>query len=216
MPVTCRDTITSALKKVGVLRAGGSASDGAATDALSSLSSYYQELITNGSVGRIRNIPISAEFDGNSGVNQHINVLTDEAVTIDLPATVPYSYWYTWRPCRDYGWGLNIPMGGDTGDNVPPDKSIVRITDQFGDGRATYIYDGTIQRWMRIDALTLDDEAPLSARNSDGLAAVMALRLADQYGDTLISQMTVRAAASYKMAMVMNYGNVDERVDCGW
>ena len=204
---TNRDIITSALKKLGVLRAGGSASDGAATDALSSLSSYYQELITNGTCGRVRNIPISRSFDGNSGVNQHINVLTEDSVVIDLPSVVPYDYWNTWRPWRDYGWGLNIPFGGDDGDNVPPDKSVVRITSEFNSDRATYIYDGTIQRWMRIDELTLDDEAPLSARNSDGLAAVLALRLADQYGDTLISQATPMAANRYKMALVMNYGN---------
>ena len=215
MAVTARDVINSALRKLGVLRAGGIASDGAATDALSSLSSFYQELITNGTCGRIRNIPIGAETDGTSGVNQHINVLTEDPVNITLPSVVPYSYWDTWRPCRDYGWGLNIPFGGNDGNNVPPDKSIVRVTDQYGSGRATYIYDGTIQSWMRIDALTLDDEAPLSARNSDGLAAVMALRLADQYGDTLISQATPLAASKYRMALVMNYGNADVET-CGW
>jgi hypothetical protein len=204
---TTRDIITSALKKLGVLRAGGTASDGAATDALSSLSSYYQELITNGTCGRVWDIPLSRSFDGNAGVNQHINILTEDPVTIDLPSIVPYTYWNTWRPYRDYGWGLNVPIGGDNGDNVPPDKAVVRITSEFDENRATYIYDGTIQRWMRIDNLTLDSEAPLSARNSDGLAAVMAIRLADQYGDTLISQATPMAANRYRLAMVTNYGN---------
>jgi len=212
--VTTRDIITSALKKLGVLRAGGSASDGAATDALSSLSSFYQELITNGTCGRVSDIPINGPFSATAGINQHINELNDETVTITLPDTVPYNYWYTWRPCRDYGWGLNVPLGGDDGSNVPPDKSIIRITSKFNDDRATYIYDGTIQRWMRIDNLTLDSEAPLSARNSDGLAAVMALRLADQYGDSLISQATPLAANKYRLALVMNYGNAES--DCGY
>lgn len=208
---TTRDVINSALRKLGILRAGGSASDGAATDALSSLSSWYQEIITNGTCGRIENIPIGAATTATTGANQHINVLTDEAVNLTLPVTVPYAYWDTWMPCRDYGWGLNVPLGGNSGDNVPPDKSVVRITDQFGFGRATYIYDAPVQRWMRIDALTLDDEAPLSARGPDGLAAVLATRLVAEYGDALLSAATLQAANRYRLALVNSYNG-----GCEW
>jgi len=212
MATTARDTITSALKKLGVLRAGGSAKGGDAGDALASLSSWYQELITNGTCGVVRNVPISSSLDATTGFNQHINVLTDDEVDLKLPSTVQYEYWDTYEPCRDYGWGLNVPLGGTSGMNVPPDKSVVRITDQFGPGRATYIYDGTVQRWMRIDALTLDDEAPLSARGPDGLASVLAVRLVDEYGDALLSPATIQSANKYRLALVQNYNGGD----CGW
>lgn len=210
MAITARETISSALRKVGILRAGGQASDGAATDALSSLSSWYQELITNGTCGRVRDIPVSGPLTATSGAGQHINVLNDEAVTITPPDIVPYYYWDTYMPARDYGWGLNVPLGDDTGENVPTDLSVLRITSKFNNDRATYIYDGTIQRWVRIDNLTLDSETPLSARSPDGVAAVLATRLVDQYGDTLLSVATVQAANRYRLALVSNYNRENE------
>lgn len=207
---TARDVITLALKKIGVLRSGGVATAADAADAMASLASFYQEIITNGSCGRIQDIPITRSGSATTGVNQHINVLTDDAVTLELPATVPYDYWHTWRPGRDYGWGLNVPLGGDDGFNVPRDKSVVRVTDQFGPARATYIYDGTVQRWLRLDTLALSDEAPLSARSFDGLASVLAIRLTELFGGDLASPVTVQSANRYKIALVTNHGNSED------
>ena len=204
---TARDVITLSLKKIGVLRSGGEATSSDAADALASLASFYQEIIANGVCGRIQNIPVSRTGSATTGVNQHINVLTDDEVSLQLPATVAYDYWHTWRPCRDYGWGLNVPLGGDDGYNVPRDKSVVRVTDQFGPARATYIYDGTVQRWLRLDTLGLTDEAPLSARGFDGLASVLAIRLTELFGADLASPVTVQSANRYKLALVTNYGS---------
>lgn len=205
MPHTARDVAALALRKLGVLRAGAEPKAADAAEALASLSSFYEECITSGAFGRVANIPVTIGGDATSGVNQHINVLTEDEVNIDLPTVVPYYHWDTWMRCRDYGWGLNVPLGPDNGDNVPPDKSVVRVTDQFGTGRATYIYDSPIQRWVRIDALTLNDEPPLSARSLDGLASVIAVRLADQFGSQL-SATTVQSANRYQSALVHNYG----------
>lgn len=206
---TARDVITLALKKIGVLRSGGEASAADAADAMASLASLYEEWISQGTFGRIQDIPIVRSGNVTAGVNQHINVLTDEEVSIELPAIVCYNYWYTWRPSRDYGWGLSVPLGGDEGYNVPRDKSVIRITDQFGQSRATYIYDGTIQRWMRLDTLSLTDEAPLSARGFDGLASVLAIRLTELFGAELATAQTVRSANRYSVALVTNYGSGD-------
>lgn len=210
---TVRDVAQRAFRKLGVLRAGGtmSAEDGA--EALSSLTSLYAKWITAGTFGRVASIPIVNGGELTTGDNQHINVTTEDAVTIDLPATLPACHWDTWRPCRDYGWGLNVPLGGE-GVRMPRDKSVVRVTDQFGPARATYIFDGTVQRWMRVDVLTLNDEAPLSARDSDGLSAVLAMRLTDQYGAELLGPGTQQAANSYRMALVTSYGN--EEVCSRW
>lgn len=207
---TVRDIGTLALRKLGVLRSGGEMKAADAQECLDSLTSFYNECIGMGTFGRVWNVPISTAGTITSGANQHINVLTEDAVTVDLPTTLPACHWDTWRPCRDYGWGLNVPLGGDTGLNVPRDKSVVMVTDQFGAGRATYIYDGTVQRWMRVDTLALTDEAPLSARGADGLAAVLAMRLVDQFGDALASQMTLQAANRYRTALVTNFGVADD------
>lgn len=203
---TARDVINLSLKKIGVLRSGGEASASDAADALASLASLYEEWISQGSFGRVRDVVVNVAGEATAYPSVHINEMVD-GVTIDLPSVVPYDYWYTWRPYRDYGWGLNVPLGGDDGNNVPRDKSVVRITSSENTTRATYIYDGTIQRWMRIDNLTLTDEAPLSARGFDGLASVLAIRLTELFGSELAGPQTLRSANRYSVALVTNYGN---------
>lgn len=206
---TARDVITLSLKKIGVLRSGGEASASDAADALASLASLYEEWISQGAFGRVRDVVVSVAGEATAYPSVHINEMVD-GVSIDLPSVVPYDYWYTWRPYRDYGWGLNVPLGGDDGYNVPRDKSVIRITSSENTTRATYIYDGTIQRWMRIDTLDLDGEAPLSARGFDGLASVLAVRLTELFGSELAGPQTLRSANRYSVALVTNYGTEED------
>lgn len=210
MPYSVRDVCTLALRKLGVLRAGGVPTSADAETARLSLESWYAEAITQGTFGRVYNVAIIKAGAVTPGHSMHVNVTTDEEVSIDLPATVQRDFWSTWRPCRDYGWGLHVPVGGDPGLNVPRDKSVVIVTDQFGAGRATYVYDGTVQRWMRTDTITLNDEAALSARGMDGLASVLAIRLTEQFGSELAGPQTLRSANSYKTALVCNFGNEED------
>lgn len=212
MPATIRDVITLALKKLTIVQSGGVATAEDAADLLASLSSFYNECIDGGTFGRVFDVPISKAFDGSPGHNQQINVLTDEAVALELPATMPSTWCCNWRPWRDYGWGLSVPAD----ENVPHDLSVVRVTDQFGPSRATYIYDGYIQRWVRVDDLdltvdstVLNREAPLSARNMDGLASVLAVRVADQFGQDLLSAITVGSSDRYRRALVTRFGRAD-------
>jgi hypothetical protein len=205
MVESVRDIITAAARKLGIVRSGGTVSANDAADGLRSLTSLYNGWVNGGAFGRVYSVPISTSGDYTAGPNQHINVLTDEAVTIDLPAVMDTINWCNWRPGRDYGWGLNVPYAD--GVNVPPDKTVVRITDQFGPSRAIYIYDGYVQLWMRIDALGLNDEAPLSQRDADGLAAILAVRMSDEFGSELLTAGTVQAANKYKMALVTGYGS---------
>lgn len=202
---TARDVINLALKKLGVLRAGGEASAADAADGLASLVSLYQEWISNGTLGRVASIVASSPGTSSVYPSAHVNE-TVAGVTINLPQVVEYCFWDTWMPCRDYGWGLNVPLGGNDGFGPPRDKSVVRITSTENEDRATYIFDGTIQRWMRIDNLGLTDEAPLSARSFDGLASVLALRLTEYFGSELASPVTLQSANRYRSALVTNYG----------
>ena len=196
MPHTVRDVGTLALRKLGVLRSGGEPSAADAEAARQSLESLYSEWITQGTFGRVYNVAITKSGSVTPGHSMHVNVTTDEEVSIDLPATMQRDFWSTWR--------------GDLGLNVPRDKSVVIVTDQFGAGRATYVYDGTVQRWMRTDTIKLSDEAPLSARGIDGLASVLAIRLTEQFGSELASPQTLRSANSYRTALVCNFGNEDD------
>lgn len=210
MAFTVGDIVKRAYRKLGTIRAGGIVSSNDAADGLESLVNLYNSWVNGGAFGRVYNVPVSASGAYTAGKNQHINVLTDEEVSVELPATMPYIDWCSWRENRDYGWGLNVPYSD--GVNVPPDKTVVRITDQFGPSRAVYIYDGYVQLWMRIDALTLTDEAPLSQRDADGLACILAVRLSEEFGSELMSPMTMRGANAYKIALVSGYGS-EER--CG-
>lgn len=202
---TARDVINLALKKLCVLRAGGEASAADAADGLASLVSLYQEWISNGTFGRVNSIVASSPGVSTVYPNAHVNE-TVSGVTINLPQVVEYHFWDTWMPCRDYGWGLSVPLGGNDGFGPPRDKSVVRITSTENEERATYIFDGTIQRWMRIDNLGLADEASLSARSFDGLASVLAIRLTEYFGSELASPVTLQSANRYKSALVTNYG----------
>lgn len=212
---TLRDTITLALKKLSVIRGSGEPKAQDAADALASLASFYNELIENGTCGRVRSVPITQAFEGNAGYNQHINVMTDEIVTIDLPNLMPWDWCCSWRPERDYGWGLNVPYSD--GQTVPRDLSVVRITKEADATRATYLYDSPVQRWMRIDNLSTQDdnavlnrEAPLSSRNPDGLASLLAMRIADQFGEDLLSAITVRSANTYQKSLAVGFGRTDD------
>ena len=62
-----------------------------------------------------------------------------------------------------------------------PDLACISYCDETTDGDwRSYVSDrGT---WVRLDSLTQDSEAPLSNRNEDGLAALVAVELAEQFG----------------------------------
>lgn len=212
MATTARDICTLAGRKLGLIRAGGELKAADASDMLASLVSFYMESINAGAFGRIRSVLISSETDYDARGGQHINVATEDAVSIDLPATVPACYWDQYQPYGDYGWPLCYD-GYSTGVKAPSDRSVVQITDQFGESRPTYIYDRTVQRWMRIDNLNLNDEAPLSARGADGLSSLLATRVVDQFGSELLSHVTIKSANRYQLALVTHHG-VDDGCYC--
>lgn len=215
---TIRDVIALALKKLTVIRGNGQPTANDAADALASLQSLYHEMISNGTLGSVRNVVVDREHSGAALPGSHYSVTTDEAVSIELPAVVPYWWFCNWDSRRDYGWGLNVPL--NSGVSVPRDLSVVSITDQFGPSRSTYIYDGTIQRWVRVDDLSIEAdsavmnrEAPISQRNPDGMASLLAMRLADQFGQELLSPLTIQAANKFKTALVCRYDSDDR--ECG-
>lgn len=206
MAVTVRDVCTKAFRKLGVLRAGGEMRTADAEDARSSLQSFLMECVTAGTFGRVRDVLVSQPATLTAGENQHVNVTATGTVTVDLPTTVAADYWAYCNPVGDYGWPLNEAAYYSSEVRAPKDRSVIMVTNKDLPERPAYVFDGTIQRWMRIDTLTLNDEAPLSARNSDGLASVLAVRLADEFGASLLSPGTVQAATRYKTALVLHYG----------
>jgi hypothetical protein len=64
----------------------------------------------------------------------------------------------------------------------PLDCSVVVIQDEATGNTAEWIYDGHTGRWLSLYDLTLDSIAPLAYRDPQGLAALLATTIADQFG----------------------------------
>lgn len=197
---TVRDIVTLALKKLGVLRGSGTANNADAESGRASLQSFLMSCITARTFGDVASVLVTDAGAITAALNQHINATVD-GVAVDLPDTVPACFWYCFEPYGDYGWPwCNPSTYASDNMKVPDDLSVVRVTSTESDDRLTYLFDGTIQRWLRIDNLTLNSEAPLSARDSDGLASVLAVRLSDEFTDPRPA--TVLAAKRFKLALV--------------
>lgn len=66
-------------------------------------------------------------------------------------------------------------------DKRVPDLACVTYQDENTDGAwRSYVSDRG--DWVRLDSLTQDSEAPLSKRNEEGLSALVAVEIAEQFG----------------------------------
>lgn len=82
---------------------------------------------------------------------------------------------------------------------MPRDLASIQYRDtNTGTAWRTYLSDkGT---WARIDNLTETSDAPFADRNQDGLAALLATELAEEYGKE-ITPMVMRKAARFQSQM---------------
>lgn len=216
---SARFIVNSALQKLGVLGAGREARTADATDTLAALQAMYGSWIASGAFGRLDDItPIGNTFTASGG--QRI-IRTGTDLEIELPEYVSEGVFddYGNRRTGYYGTVVKINTQGDNiivdveasqpvGCVAPPrDGSVVIITDREGGQTATWLYDGTIKAWQGVERLTLDDEAPRSAADPQGLAAMLAIEIADSYGDAgTIGPATQMQAGRYKQQMVARFG----------
>ena len=78
-----------------------------------------------------------------------------------------------------------------TGNRPPRDLCLVEIV-TAGEEPELHLYDAQRAEWVRLDGLVvnsvaarLSDEAPLSGRSADGLASMVAKKIAEDYGQTV-------------------------------
>ena len=91
MGYSVRDVVTTAMRKLGIIRSGGVPSAGDAEDARLSLQSWYAECIDGGTFGRVWNIHVSKTGSVTPYPNQHVNVLTDDPVAAAWLRKASYS-----------------------------------------------------------------------------------------------------------------------------
>jgi hypothetical protein len=89
-----------------------------------------------------------------------------------------------------------------------PDPSVICAVDPTTNQVDEYLFDGRLQKWITVDDLDLTSPAPLAHRDPAGLAAYLAIELADEYGQTP-TEITLRAAASWLASVTQNWSAED-------
>lgn len=191
---TCRLIVNKALRKIGRLGAGREPRVADQTDALAALQGLYGSWVTAGAFGRLEDvIPLA---DCVAGENQRI-IRNASVITVTLPEFVP-GY------CDPRPYGRERINGDDRSARPPRDGAVIQLKDTNGGQVETHIYDGTLRGWARVDRLQLDDEAPRSAADPEGLSAALALELADDFGAE-IGPTTTGQARRYIGAMTHSF-----------
>lgn len=195
---TCSSIINRALRKLGRLGAGRDARTNDAQDALDALRSLYTAWIASGAFGRLADVVVDADLTAYEG--QRIIRPVGVTAEITLPDFVPlYIDPLPYNRERDVYDGV---FEGTQGNVRPPkDGGVIVIADQATGTIANWIYDGGVKIWRQIDALGLIDEAPMSTADPEGLAACLAIEVADQFGADP-NVFTANAARRFYAAMI--------------
>lgn len=210
--MNCREVANGALRKIGVLAAGREARSADLNDTFKALKGLYRQLVTNGAFGRLDDVIPVADFTAFE--NQRIFRNTEDVVSITLPETVRNpdfwgAYWifgrYPYEPVPPATNAVNLDV------RTPRDCAVVTIIDKFSGLVSDFIYDGQQKSWTGIYALTLDDEAPLSFRDPQGLQALLAAQISDEYGREL-GGATQRMAGNFQSALTNRFSFNDPPV----
>lgn len=90
--------------------------------------------------------------------------------------------------------------------------AVVCVVDTFRNQVDEYVFDGHTQKWTTIDDLDLTSPAPLAHGDPTGLAAYLALELADEYGQTP-STILMNSAAHWVNGLQMDWSRDDPNHD---
>jgi hypothetical protein len=195
--------INRALRRLGTLGAGATPRDVENQDALDTLRSLYQRWITEGAFGALRDVTPIGDYVAHE--NERIFRNSASTANITLPESV--ANYPSQAMVGDYGAGWYsgpIIAGINTPTRLPRDGSVVVIIDAFTAPTETWIYDGHLKRWCDVTNLDFGAIAPLSERDSSGLAACLAVELADEFGQS-VPPLTVNSAQRFQMGLTHNY-----------
>lgn len=136
-----------------------------------------------------------------AGENERIRVTVAGSVTITVPSAVSSAHGVLY--CCDQ---VELVCSGGS-DRAPRDGARVQICTISGGAttEATYRYCADRGEWLRADSLVLTSTVPVNADLEDGLAALLAVRLADEFGRDL-RPVTAAMAADTRMRMRGRYG----------
>jgi hypothetical protein len=179
---TARAIITRAMRKLRLLAAGGVPTANEAADGLAVLQGIYDGWTTNGTFG-----PLSQLLGSESPyVGDVIAWGTPDGETdIELPTRL-----------QDARTGETVP---------PPDLSYAEVVKESDNTRRAFVWDARWGGWRRIDSIGLDSDAPLSGRGAEGLAALLALHMAEEFG-AQVGPVVLREAGSFQRSLAASPG----------
>lgn len=168
---TVQDIIDRAMRAMGAIAAGKAASGNDAADGLRALQDTINDLplLMDGQWADVFLTDASA-YEAEDGERIFTN---GYAATITLPAT------YT----------------DDNGQTVATqDCARVQIIGADHDQAGVWVYTASKGSWARVDELAITDDSPFGKEDDSGLAALVAVSLAGEYGAE-VSEITVNRAA---------------------
>ncbi len=212
---SCNQVCTLALSKLGIAGGTKRPRDADLSLALQTLQSLYRSLIDGGALGR----PRPVVMDGDYTARENDRILRRSG-DIEFPQLVSEEIGFP--SCGLYDGSYDYGQATSAYCQRPPrNGAFVVVNDAVSGNSFEVVYDGYKGRWITIGDLTLDDntevrdangvllevrtsDAPLSS-NINGLAALLALQLADHFVATP-SPLTVRDANRFESALVQGLG----------
>lgn len=192
---TCQALIKRALRMLGQLNSGREPPANEAADCLEALKGLYKHLVATGTFGRLHDVLASASLT--AGENQRIVNTSGGAITITLPTQVYDCDTFDARGgCGPWDYGFINQVV--TGMRPPRDHSVVV---EAGTVPITNIYDADLAAWVVIDNLALTDEAPFTQKLETGMAALLAVHIAPEYGDAAPSPIVLTGAGACMSAL---------------
>jgi len=179
------------------------------------LQGLYMEMIGQGCFGRLNDVTVTAMT---YTANEQDRIRTNNAagVTITLPdlvtdSTASASVLGFWPAILPWGGASDYGFTAPSTPRAPLDGSCVVITDQLSAFNETYVYESNIANWTRIDGLDLDSIAPFTNRHFEGLAAMLAERMADDFGSQ-VTPTLMRTVANFKYSLTHRYESAARNV----
>lgn len=180
--VTVQDILLSAFTKAKITASGEVPTDKELQDALEEYRGLLEQWASAGMFGRLTDVLIASAVEAEPG----------QRVTLEA------------------GGAATLPLGIDAdGEDRPPyDLAFIEVIDRAAQTVERHLYEGG--RWVPIHDLALSDPAPLAGRGRTGLAACLALLLADQFGSE-VGVATMRQAAAFKTNLSLKMGGGADR-----
>ena len=216
---SCKTIVTLALSKLGITGGSKPPRQADLDLGLTTLQSLFRNMISSGTLGRARPVTV-ADADYTARENDRIQRRPGIG-DIKLPDTVQDDRHGVFE-CSDF---YDYPLGSHP--RPPREGAFVIINDTATGGTEEWIYEGYTNRWITLHDLSLQEYeevrdsgghivtikqpsiAPLSMRDENGLAALLATKLADHFGQTP-SPLTIRDAQAFLTSLANRFGEDEE------